>query len=81
MALWQVVETPEEEHNPLKNWREKMAGQPLPEDPAKKSKDLKAEIQQLSLARGNNFAMQLCHYPSFCIYYKNPIYPDLIGFI
>lgn len=38
----QVVAKPEEEeHNPLKNWREKMSGQPLPEDPAKKSRDLK----------------------------------------
>eukprot|EP00438_Fugacium_kawagutii_P022655 Skav224879 [mRNA] locus=scaffold1112:216130:228109:+ [translate_table: standard] len=33
-----------EEHNPLKNWREKMSGQPLPEDPAKKSRDLKVLI-------------------------------------
>jgi len=36
-----VQKSEEEEHNPLKNWREKMAGQPLPEDPAKKSRDLK----------------------------------------
>ena len=40
-VLAQVVEKPDEEHNTLKNWREKMAGQPLPEDPAKKNRDLK----------------------------------------
>ncbi|CAE8623221.1 unnamed protein product [Polarella glacialis] len=35
----------EEENNPLKNWREKMSGEAVPEDPAKKSMELKAMIE------------------------------------
>lgn len=54
--LAQVVEKPDEEHNPLKNWREKMAGQPLPEDPAKKNRDLKVpQIWTLSVLLTGEF--------------------------
>merc|ERR1712226_678180 len=35
---------PIEEDHPLKNWREKMTGDAIPEDPAKKAQDLKAMI-------------------------------------
>lgn len=52
-----VVEKPDEEHNPLKNWREKMAGQPLPEDPAKKNRDLKELID--SKERPKKFGLSL----------------------
>jgi len=52
-----VQKSEEEEHNPLKNWREKMAGQPLPEDPAKKSRDLKVLID--SKERPKKFGLSL----------------------
>eukprot|EP00930_Biecheleria_cincta_P031978 TRINITY_DN22187_c0_g2_i1.p1 TRINITY_DN22187_c0_g2~~TRINITY_DN22187_c0_g2_i1.p1 ORF type:complete len:845 (-),score=203.92 TRINITY_DN22187_c0_g2_i1:83-2617(-) len=40
-----VIEPAEDEaSNPLKNWREKMAGDPIPEDEAKKTSELKALI-------------------------------------
>mmetsp|Transcript_34665 Transcript_34665/g.80898 ORF Transcript_34665/g.80898 Transcript_34665/m.80898 type:complete len:819 (+) Transcript_34665:23-2479(+) len=40
-----VTQTQEEaEENPLRHWREKMMGEPIPEDPSKKSRDLKALI-------------------------------------
>ncbi|CAE7027191.1 Polb [Symbiodinium natans] len=39
-----VLQAQEEEENPLRHWREKMAGEPIPDDPAKKSKNLKALI-------------------------------------
>eukprot|EP00913_Durusdinium_trenchii_P013606 g12776.t1 len=45
-----VPEADEAEHNPLKNWREKMAGQPLPEDPAKKSRELKEDVRTAEAA-------------------------------
>ena len=57
-----VQKSEEEEHNPLKNWREKMAGQPLPEDPAKKSRDLKVpEVKSCKIfarVRGGNVGSQ-----------------------
>ena len=36
----------EDDENPLRHWREKMAGEPIPEDPAKKSRELKALIDE-----------------------------------
>lgn len=41
-----VAVKPLEQDHPLKNWREKLSGDPVPEDPAKKAHDLKSLISE-----------------------------------